>query len=188
MSAYKTLKFRITSAAPLLMHNGQTADPLNRHSVSIGEITSKRKKTEADHKELSRREFYAGLYLDGGTPCIPAEMVEAALIKGAMKEKQGPGAKAGIIVENNAKLEYDGPSKPDDLWADEKFRLRIPAKIGTSKVIRTRPRFDEWSAEIVVKYLPSLINEKAIRGFLVTAGEQIGIGDWRPRFGRFSVE
>jgi hypothetical protein len=29
MSAYKPLKFKITGVAPLLMHNGQTADPLN---------------------------------------------------------------------------------------------------------------------------------------------------------------
>lgn len=188
MSAYKTLKFRITGVAPLLMHNGQTADPLNPHSQSIAEITSKRKKTDADHKELSRREFYAGLYLMNGEPCLPAEMIEAVLTKGAMKEKRGPAAKAGIIVENNAKLEYTGPRKPDALWTDEKFRLRVPAKVGTSKVIRTRPRFDEWSAAIVVKYLPSLLNEKDIRSFLVTAGEQIGVGDWRPRFGRFAVE
>jgi hypothetical protein len=63
----------------------------------------------------------------------------------------------------------------------------VPAKAGTSRVIRTRPIFREWSAELVVKFLPSLLNEKDVRSFLVTAGEQIGLLDWRPRFGRFSV-
>jgi hypothetical protein len=169
------------------MHNGQTADPLNLHSLSIAEITSKRKKTEADHLEIAKREFFAGLYLTNGEPCIPGEVMEAALIRGAMKEKRGPDAKAGLIVENYARLDYDGPRQRDALWADEKFRLRIPAKIGTSRVIRTRPRFNAWSAEIVVKFFPSLLNAKDIRSFLETAGEQIGIMDWRPRFGRFSV-
>jgi hypothetical protein len=171
MSAYKSLKFKITGVAPLLMHNGQTADPLNPHSRAIAEITSKRKKTEADHAEIARREWYAGLYLHGSQPCIPAEAIEAALVKGAMKEKQGP----------------KGPRDPDDLWQNETFRLRVPAKVGTSRVIRTRPIFREWSAELVVKFLPSLLNEKDVRSFLVTAGEQIGLLDWRPRFGRFSV-
>ena len=88
---------------------------------------------------------------------------------------------------SNTKLEYEGPRKPDQLWADERFRLRAPAKVGAVRVIRTRPRFDDWSATIVVKYLPTLLNPGEIRGFLVAAGEQIGIGDWRPRFGRFQV-
>jgi hypothetical protein len=187
VSSYKSLTFKITGMSPLLMHNGQTADPLNPHSLSIAEITSKRKKTEADHLEIAKREFFAGLYLTNGEPCIPGEVMEAALVRGAMKEKRGPAAKAGMIVENNARLDYEGPHDCDALWADEKFRLRIPAKIGTSRVIRTRPRFNAWSAEIVVKFFPSLLNAKDVRSFLETAGEQIGIMDWRPRFGRFSV-
>jgi hypothetical protein len=188
MSAYKPLSFRITGVAPLLMHNGQLADPLNPFSVSIAALTSKRKKVEADHREIERREFMGGLYLMNGEPCLPAEMIEAVLIKGAMKEKRGPAAKAGLLVENNAVLLYDGPRKPDELWKDASFRLRISAKVGTSRVIRTRPRFDGWSAEITVKYLPSMLNEGDIESFLVSAGEQIGLGDWRPRFGRFTVE
>lgn len=187
MSAYKTLKFKITGIAALIMHNGQTADPLNQHSQSIAQITSIRKKTEADHREVAKREFFAGFYLSQGEPCLPPEMIEKALIQGAMKAKRGPAAKAAIIVEANTPLLYAGPRKPAELWADEKFQLRVPVKVGTSKVIRTRPRFDDWSAEIEIKFLPSLLNEREIRSFLVAAGEQIGIGDWRPRFGRFAV-
>lgn len=187
MSGYQSLQFRITGVSPLLMHNGQLVDPLNPHSRSIAEITKKRKKTDADHEEVSRREFFGSLYVSNGQPCIPAEMIEAALIKGAMKEKRGPAAKAGIIVENNANLEYDGPRDPSELWSEPRFRLRVAARIGQQKVMRTRPRFDPWSAEIFIKYLTSLVNHGEVRDWLATAGEQIGIGDWRPRFGRFSV-
>lgn len=187
MSGYQTLSFKITGVAPLLMHNGQLADPTNPHSRSIAEVTGKRKKTDADHVEMGRREFFGSLYLMGGEPCIPGEMLEAALIKGAMKEKRGPQAKAGLLVENNVRLDYDGPRDPKVLWADERFRLRVAVKIKQAKVMRTRPRFDGWSAVVEMKFLPSMLNERELRGFLVTAGEQIGIGDWRPRFGRFSV-
>ena len=188
MSGYQFLTFTITGVAPLLMHNGQTADPLNPHSRSIAEITTKRKKTDADHLEVARREFMGALYLMNGEPCIPAEMIEAALMRGAMKEKHGPQAKAGLIVENNARLEYKGPRKPEDLWKSEKFRLRVPVKVGQGKVMRTRPRFDDWSAHLKVGYMPSLLNADHVRGFAIVAGEQIGIGDWRPRFGRFTVK
>ena len=76
MSAYKELKFRITGVAPLLFHNGQLADPINPHTRSIAELTSKRKKVEADHAEIARREFLGSLYLMDGEPCIPGEMIE----------------------------------------------------------------------------------------------------------------
>ena len=186
--SYQQLTFRISGVAPLIQHNGQTADPLNQHAKDIAEIAGKRKKVEADHKEMAKREWLAGLYLSGGAPCIPAALIEAALIEGAKKEKRGPQAKAGIVVEQHAKLEYDGPRKIADLWNDERFRLRVSVRVGQSRVMRTRPLFDKWSAEVLVKYLPGMVDAKSVRDFLLTAGDQIGIGDWRPRFGRFTVQ
>jgi hypothetical protein len=187
MSAYQSLKFTITGVSPLLMHNGQLVDPLNYYSQKLKEVTKKRTKTDADHDEMGRIEFYGGLYLSNGEPCIPGEVLEAAVIRGAMKEKRGPQAKAAILIHNNPALQYDGPRTPEELWKDERFRLRVAAKVGQAKVMRTRPKFDNWSADVDIKFLPSLLNAKEVKSFLVTAGEQIGIGDWRPRFGRFEV-
>ena len=104
-----------------------------------------------------------------------------------MKAKRGPAAKAGILVGDNARLDYEGPRDPQGLWEDERFRLRVPAKIGMVKVMRMRPRFDGWSADIAIKFIPDLLNAKEIKTFFITAGEEIGIGDWRPRFGRCSI-
>ena len=188
MSVYQSRTFKIFGQAPLLMHNGQLVDPLNSFAQSIAQITKKKKKTDADHEEMSRREFFGGLYMSQNRPCIPAEMQEAALIRGAMKQKRGPEAKAGLLVEDHAPLEYEGPHDPSELWKDEKFRLRAPARVGAQKVMRTRPYFGEWSATLTIKFLPSMLNPADVRSFLVTAGEQIGIGDWRPRFGRFTVQ
>jgi len=47
--------------------------------------------------------------------------------------------------------------------------------------------FQAWKAELALDFLPTLLNPSDVHGFLATVGEQIGIGDWRPRFGRFSV-
>lgn len=65
--------------------------------------------------------------------------------------------------------------------------LTSPARVGAVKVMRTRPMFTAWEAKLAVDFLPTLLNPSEVHGFLATAGEQIGIGDWRPRFGRFSV-
>ena len=53
--------------------------------------------------------------------------------------------------------------------------------------MRTRPRFDDWAAEVKVHYQPELLNPAGIDRFMETAGSTIGIGDWRPRFGRFEA-
>ena len=187
MSGYETLRFRIIGASPLLMHNGLLADPLNPHAKGIAQVASKRRKTEADHLRLAELEFLGSLYLSGGAPCIPAEMIEAALVKAAGQERRGAKAKAGMVVRDNLRLEYEGPKDPHALWRDEAFRLRSPARVGAVRVMRTRPMFQAWAAELAVDFLPTLLNPSDVHGFLATAGEQIGIGDWRPRFGRFSV-
>jgi hypothetical protein len=187
MSAYQTLSFLIKSVSPLLMHNGQLSDPLSPASRSLKEVHAKRKKTDADILELSRREFFGGLYMSNGRPCIPGEMIESMLLGAAKKERMGVQAKAGLIVDGFPPLEYDGPKDPQKLWEDERFWMRTSARVGTSRVQRTRPRFDEWSLQFDVKFLPSLLNAKDVRGFVELAGEQVGLGDWRPRFGRFMV-
>jgi len=184
---YAILNFRITGVVPLILHNGRLADPLDPHTKSLAEITGKRKKTDADHREAAKREWYGSLYLFNGEPCIPFQMWEAMLIEGSKKFKRGPAAKAGLIIEAHSAIQYDGPRAPDELWADERFRLRVGAKVGTSRVMRTRPFFTDWSADVEVKYLPDLLNPPEIGNFLSAAGMQVGLGDWRPRFGRFTV-
>ena len=188
MSSYKTSRFKIIGASHLLMHNGLLADPLNAHAQGLAQIAAKRRKTEADHVRLAELEFLGSLYLSGGMPCIPAEMIEAALIKAAAQERRGAKARAGLVVRNDLRLVYDGPTDPQGLWAQEKFRLRSSVRIGAVRIMRTRPMFKAWAADLVVDFLPSLLNPQEVRSFLVTAGEQVGIGDWRPRFGRFWVE
>jgi len=43
------------------MHNGQLADPMNRFTKAIKEITGKRKKSDSDHMEISHLEFLGSL-------------------------------------------------------------------------------------------------------------------------------
>ena len=92
------------------------------------------------------------------------------------------------MVLDDLRLAYDGPKDPRALCDDPRFRLRCGVRVGTSRVMRTRPRFPAWAADLAVDYLPSLLNEHDVRRFVVVAGEQVGVGDWRPRFGRFLVD
>jgi hypothetical protein len=115
-------------------------------------------------------------------------MVDAILVAGAKKSKEGMTAKSAVFCTEHAQLEYDGPRSADELWPIESFRLSCPCKVGNARVIRTRPKFDNWSAVVSVKYEPTLVNASRIDEWLNVAGSQIGLGDWRPQHGRFDVQ
>jgi len=65
-------------------------------------------------------------------------------------------------------------------------------KVGQSKHIRVRPRFDAWSATGTISVLDDSITEDVLRSILEMGGMYCGLGDWRPSspskpgpFGRF---
>lgn len=137
-------------------------------------------------------EFLGGLYLnESNEPCIPGFVLEACIIsKGgaARKEKMGKESAAAFWCLEDAPLIYDGPKDPEELWKEKQFVFQAMVHIGTSTVKRTRPVFREWSAEITVQFNEQLLDESMVRRWVEVAGEQVGLMDWRPRFGRFSVE
>ena len=184
----KKLKAKITGVSALLCHSGKLADPLYEGTKQLKKLSSKRGKTDADLEMMAKVEFIHSLYLDNGQPCIPAEVLEASFINAARRNKQGKKVQAGVVVPNNYPLIYDGPRDPEKMWEDGRFRFSSTVRVGTSRVSRMRPRFNEWAADIEVEYDPNMLNEAEIKEIVKIAGESIGIGDWRPRFGRFKVE
>jgi len=186
-----TGKFRITGVSPLLMKNGQTADPINVYAKAVAEISRKRNKTEADHLELSRREFFGALYIDQNGPFIPSENIWKAIEEAAKKTKKGGQVRAGVFVISKGALEYEGPKDREGLW-DAGFYDRRPVGVNKAKTARTRPKFEEWSCVFEIEVLEDQASLDDVQGWLETAGRVVGIGDYRPAkcgpFGRFKVD
>jgi hypothetical protein len=170
------------------MHNGQLADPLNYFTKEMKKVSGKRAKTEADFEQMARIEFLGGLYLADGEPCIPGELIEAAFTEAARKRKRGQQAKAGILADGMFPLMYDGPRKPEELWQNEAFRLTTGVKVQRNRIMRTRPLFREWVADIHIDYQPSILNKSEVMDVAALMGAEVGLGDWRPKFGRFRAE
>lgn len=185
---FQTLRFTIEGVSPLLMHNGQTADPLNVWSKAIKAITSKRKKTDADIEELARIEWFAGLYLnEEQKPIIPSTNLESMLEEGAKVQKLGKQFKSAISVDQDAILAFPNQRKAEDLWGDDNHRDARGVRVGQSRVIRNRPIFRQWSCSFDVNYDDEQVNASQIATAIADAGRQKGIMDYRPKFGRFRV-
>jgi len=183
----ETIEIALKSVCPLLMHNGALADPLDERTISLAAVTGKRLKTRADHEEIARREWYGSLWLSDQLPCLPQEAVEATFVQAAKTRRRGDAAKAGFVVNEPAMLVYDGPTDLAELWDDENFRLRKGVRVLSARTMRTRPRFPEWSAVISATFLTTELNRSEVVDFMKIAGAMRGIGDWRPKYGRFMV-
>lgn len=185
----ETMKLKLTGASPLIMHNGRFVDPSYWASKELKAISSKRGKTEADLAEMAKIEFLGSLYLNADKEVIlPDTVIEATLIEGARKSKRGKQAQAGMFVQGHAVLEYGEQLAPAALWEKEQYRLYVGVRIGQAKVMRMRPIFKDWSAVIVVNFDDALLSEKEIPQFAEAAGHQVGLCDWRPKHGRFTVQ
>jgi len=186
--AWQTVRYKLTSSAALIQHNGQTANPANKWARLFKEISSKSSKTEPDYKEMAHLEFLAGLYLDKDGPILITEMIDALVLTAAKKFKQGQTAKSGCFCLNHARLEYEGPRTAEELWADERFHFPRLVRIRGSRVLRMRPIFQDWSAIVTLNIEDTLINIVRVDEWMRVAGTQIGLGDWRPQYGRFTAQ
>jgi hypothetical protein len=184
----ETIDLRFVGTRRILMHNGRLADPLDPASKALSRLTSKKAKTEADHIEISRVEWFGSLWLDRGRPCVPAEALMASFVAAAKLSKRATEARAGLVVAENAILDYEGPRDLDELWEDTRFRLRTGVRVHGSRTMRTRPRFDDWSLTFTAHFLPTLLDRDEVIRIYQTAGFVRGIGDWRPQNGSFEVE
>lgn len=184
---WQKLTVKLNGVSPLIQHNGRLADPTHPVVKAMKKISSKRKKTDADFEELARLEFQGGLYMGDDGPVLPAHVIEATFINGAKKTRDGMTAKAGMFVEENACLEYEGPKDREELWEDESYRHVAKVSVGRASIMRTRPIFDKWAATVTVNYDDEQADERQVTRWIEDAGRLVGFCDWRPRYGRFEV-
>jgi hypothetical protein len=193
MNSLSTVQITISGESPLICHNGQTADPRNTYAKALKAISSKRKKTDADYDELARVEWMAGLYRFQNDLVIPDYVLEATIINGAKKSKRGPQVRCGLFFATHAPLEF--PGKPenineetlDEMFHSGEFTHSAIVKVGMAKVVRTRPIFREWSLTATAQFDPDVLNFRDIEEILVDSGRLVGIGDNRPKHGRFTA-
>ena len=69
------------------------------------------------------------------------------------------------------------------------------ARVGTSKHVRVRPRFANWTASGTITVFDDQLKTDVLKNILTHAGFYCGLCDWRPgspsapgQFGRFSAE
>ncbi len=195
------IEFRITGIRPLVMHNGQLADPSNVITKQIKEITSKgsKKTTEADIVRRDKLEWQGGLYVSAdGRLWMPSDNLERAVIGGAQKFRMGKEFQSAVLCANDTGYEVSHPlmrGKSLDAIYDTTsehgeriFVLRKLVVVQKSRIMRVRPKVPAgWSIQFALTYDETLVSrDQVVRA--VTEAQRLGLGDWRPKYGAFSSE
>lgn len=185
----KQVRFTLKGTTPLMMHNERLANPFDPLTRQIKTITGKRKKTEDDLLEIARLEWLGGLYhTDEAGIHVPGYNILAALVQGGKLQKLGTAIKrAALVQEDNVPVDYTGPRNPDALFSDRRFVDMRSVKVGTSKVMRCRPIFRDWSCSFTVLFEETVIQRDDLVRAASDTGAMVGLGEYRPRFGRFEV-
>lgn len=182
------IKARIVGTRPLLMHSDKFADPLNPLTKAHKVLTGKRKKTDEDHEAIAKSEWLGGLYSDAIGPYLPGINIESCLVSGGKLSKLGTTLKRSVeIMDEKCYLEYDGPTTPEKLW-DAGFYDARSVKVQSARLMRYRPMFTKWACVIEIAFDGENINREQVIKCLEDGGQYCGVGDYRPKFGRFTVE
>lgn len=186
----KTLAMRMEGTAPLLMNDAKTADPTSPWAKAIKQLTSKRNKTDDDYVLLARAEFEGGLYYNHSHKrvYVPGVNVERCLIAGGKLSRLGTKLQRGLFVPAlEIPLIYSGPHDLEGLWANANFRFTTSVRV-VKRVQRTRPIFQEWALEFEAQIDEGQLEIRELQRAAEDAGALIGLGDYRPRYGRFTVK
>ncbi len=165
-------KVTIVGTAPLLQN--RFPDEQNPENKS-----KKKQKVYVDKDEAEMK-----LYKDkSGKICQPANHFEACMIKTSTgfkfegKKTYKDAFKGGLFV-NPMMIPHKYPKYEID---------RQPVVIQRSRVMRARPRFDKWELSFEIECIDDRISPDVVEEVLKTGGLYTGVGDLRPRYGRFEV-
>ena len=184
----KEMLIRLKSSCPLIMHNGQTADPLNWYAKELKKLSSNKKKTEEIYKEMARLEWRASLYTNAdGRLVLPNELIEATIHNGAKAAKKGKDFKAGVFVNEDALLDIGNKKTADELIDEQKYRFIRAVRVNQARVMRTRAIFNQWQTQFPVIYDDEVVSEDDVVRAIAQAGTRVGFCDWRPKYGRFAM-
>jgi len=206
---------KIVGVRPLLLHSDRSIDRKEPAQQEVEKIHSKSKKqrTSSDDDASLCLKFQLCCYGDWTERLwIPCDNVMKAITEAAPKVERGivKLAESGLRVdgvdgdEDQIGIEfppsYKGPKTGKDMWLlahreknpDPAYvfskSVRIPPRTG-ARVPFSRPRLPVWGATFsLTKYPFSPFSEETLQKLVVTAGEQVGLCDWRPRYGLFQVE
>jgi len=101
--------------------------------------------------------------------------------KGSRKSLKYIVPAAVIVMDDLCGLYLADRKTPITDYEVDSRPVTIPATKG--RVMRHRPRFNEWSAKVTLRINDAILDEATVRRLMIEGLAQIGLGDFRPEKG-----
>ena len=171
----KEVEVEVKGISALLMHRFNSDEPDSKSVKKTG---------RKDYKAELENALYK---LPDGTIYEPASHLEGSLIKAAGNfQISGRGKKTyKDLIKSAVFVSPDAIPHLKQHYENDARLVVVPATRG--RVTRYRPRFDEWGLRFTIQVTDDQLPLEVLKEILDYAGRSVGIGDFRPRFGRFIV-
>lgn len=172
-----TATILLRGTADILFHRWNCEAVEEKASAKKG---SKAKKTDNVESYVYRN--------DAGEICLPGEYVRQSLIHAAKFRQDPRSPRKSAMDLYKAAVQSLTPlaSLGKTTWD---YDHKGPAVVQRSRITRVRPAIKAgWTAEVqLLVLLPEYVTPDDLQDVLTAAGKLIGIGDFRPTYGRFAV-
>lgn len=169
----KVVNVKVNGIAPLLQH---------RYPEESEDTKSTKKTGRIDYStEVTKNAFMneAGVFYE------PSSHIEGALRTAATNfQITGRGKKTykDLVLSSIVVDPKEIPLTPQKYEVDKQS-----VKVNQARVSRYRPRWDKWELGFKINILDEQFSPEVLKEILEYAGSAKGIGDYRPKYGRFKV-
>jgi hypothetical protein len=165
---------KIAGTKPLLMHA----------PTGLGDKPRLRRGEHLDPKVEAESYLYKDVE---GKICIPSVNIKAC-IREAGRNYRVSGRRTTFAAMIRAGLDVKPFPYVPLIHNGWQVDIR-PVVVQRNRILRARPRFDEWALEFqIINNDPTIIHQDTLKKILEDAGKYYGLGDFRPEFGTFKVE
>lgn len=183
-----TIDVTVKGTAPLLQHRFPVPEFEDMGKGSTRSTGAK------DYTKEWKDYFYSNAKDEIFQPSVHFEssMVKAAVnfkITGKRGKTYKDLFQAAVFVTPEEILH--GYNLPDQLDTDADKPLYLdmrPVVVNRARVVRIRPAFKTgWELSFTIEVIDDTIHPELVNDVLTLAGKTVGIGDFRPKFGRFMI-
>lgn len=153
--------------------------PLMQHRFS--EEETKGKKKQVIYDKVADAEKAA--HKDEKGYFVPSTWIEGAMLKASVQFKLTgrktcyEAFKGGVFVD-----------EPKIRLSNKTYTIDYrPVVVNRGRIMRSRPLFEDWNLEFSITATDDRISPETVKDALEYAGQYVGIGDFRPRYGRFAL-
>lgn len=172
--------------------------PMLHHKFPMPEFATMGKGSKKQTGSVDyTQEWRQYLYTNKDGVFQPATHFESSMISAAVNFKvQGKRGKtykdlfkASVFIAPD-EIPFD-MEVPEELDTDGDKPLYLdlrPVVVNRARVVRIRPAFKPgWELDFTISVIDDSLHFEVVHDVLTLAGKTVGIGDYRPRFGRFMV-